>query len=146
MHRRKAHKLGQDNISGRIFNQAFEIHNPVFLISAGSVALFVILALAMPNTASTAFGWLRTTLTSNFDWLFIVAADAFVLFCICIAVSPWGKVRIGGPEAKPRLQLSRLVRTLVCRRRWHRPDVFRCPRTRFSHGSLAPTWHCASHR
>ena len=100
------HTLGQDNITGRIFGQAFEIHNPVFLISACSVALFVILALAAPETAASTFGWLRSTLTSNFDWFFIVSADAFVIFCIAIALSPWGKIRIGGADALPDFSTS----------------------------------------
>ena len=95
------HRLGQDNITGKLFGQAFDIHNPVFLISASSIFLFVLLALAMPETAAGLFGWLRSTLTSNFDWFFILSADAFVLFCVAIALSPWGKVKIGGADAVP---------------------------------------------
>ncbi len=96
-----AHQLGQDNITGKLFGYAFDIHNPVFLISAISIMLFVLLALVMPETATNLFGWLRGTLTSNFDWFFILSADAFVLFCVTIALSPWGKVRIGGTDAVP---------------------------------------------
>lgn len=96
-----SHRAGQDNIAGHLLGYAFEIHNPVFLISACSVAVFVLLALFAPELAANTFGWLRTTLTSNFDWFFIVAADVFVLFCIGVALSPWGKVRIGGENATP---------------------------------------------
>lgn len=101
MNQSASHRLGQNNIAGQVFGHAFEIHNPVFLISACSVATFVVLALLAPDLAASTFGWLRTTLTSHFDWFFIVAADVFVLFCIAVALSPWGKVRIGGQDATP---------------------------------------------
>ena len=91
--------IGQDNIAGRIHRYGFDIHNPVFLISAGSIVAFVLLALGFPSEAATAFGWLRTALTRTFDGFFIVAANFFVLFCLLLLAPPWGRIKIGGPDA-----------------------------------------------
>ena len=93
--------IGQDNISGRIHRYGFDIHNPVFVISAGSIVVFVLVALAFPAQAATAFGWLRTVLTRAFDGFFIAAANLFVLFCLLLMAPPWGRIKIGGPDAAP---------------------------------------------
>ena len=42
--------------------------------------------------------WLRPWLTSTFDWLFMAAANIFVLFCLFLVISPYGKIRIGGVD------------------------------------------------
>ena len=91
------YEVGQDNI------QPFglDIHNPVFVISALSVIVFVLLTLAFQQEATEFFGWLRPFLTSKFDWFFLSAANIFVLFGIFLVVTPLGSVRLGGANAKP---------------------------------------------
>ncbi|RVT84150.1 BCCT family transporter [Rhodobacteraceae bacterium CCMM004] len=93
--------IGQDNIEGKVGPFGFDIHNPVFMISGISVVAFVFYALALPEQASSFFGWLRPALTSSFDWFFLSAANIFVLFCLFLIVSPYGSVRLGGKEATP---------------------------------------------
>ena len=95
------HTIGENNIAGRIFRYAFDIHNPVFLVAAVGVVAFVLGTLAQPQAAEAAFGWLRSTLTQSFDWFFMLSADLFVLFCLGLLASPWGGVRIGGRSAVP---------------------------------------------
>jgi len=96
-----AYDIGQDNIEGQLGPFGFDIHNPVFLISGLSVVIFVAYALLAPTHAAEFFGWLRPFLTSTFDWFFLSAANIFVLFCLFLIVSPWGRVRLGGAEATP---------------------------------------------
>ncbi len=95
------HRIGENNIVGRLFKCAFDIHNPVFLVSAVGIVAFVLGTLAQLETAEAAFGWLRTTLTQSFDWFFMLSADLFVLFCLCLLAPPWGGVKIGGRNAVP---------------------------------------------
>ncbi len=95
------YEIGQDNVEGSVGPFGFDVHNPVFLISGLSIVAFVFYALALPEQASSFFGWLRPALTSNFDWFFLWSANIFVLFCLALIVSPWGSVRIGGPDAQP---------------------------------------------
>ncbi len=95
------YKIGQDNVEGSVGPFGFDIHNPVFMISGLSIVAFVFYALALPEQASTFFGWLRPALTSTFDWFFLISANIFVVFCLVLIVSPWGSVRLGGADATP---------------------------------------------
>lgn len=90
-------EIGQDNV--RPFG--FDIHNPVFAISSIAIVAFVIITLMLQGPATEFFGWLRPFLTSTFDWFFLSAANIFVLFCLFLVLSPMGKIRLGGKEARP---------------------------------------------
>jgi len=91
------YETGQDNITPF----GLDIHNPVFVVSGLSIIIFVLVTLMFQQGATEFFGWLRPFLTSTFDWFFLAAANVFVLFCIYLLVSPLGKVRLGGVDAKP---------------------------------------------
>ncbi|SES75334.1 BCCT family transporter [Paracoccus homiensis] len=91
------YELGQDNIRP----MGLDIHNPVFVISASLIILFVAVALTNQEAAAQFFGWLRPFLTSTFDWYLMIAVNILVLFCLFLAISPLGKVRIGGRDATP---------------------------------------------
>jgi len=93
--------VGQDNIQRQVGRLGFDVHNPVFMISALSIVAFVIVTLMFQQEATDFFGWLRPFLTSTFDWFFLSAANVFVLFCIVLMVTPLGKIRLGGADAKP---------------------------------------------
>ena len=90
-------EIGQDNI--RPFG--LDIHNPVFVISATVIVVFVAVSLANQEGSAAFFGWLRPWLTSTFDWFLMISVNIILLVAIFFAVSPLGKVRIGGKDAKP---------------------------------------------
>ena len=92
--------VGQDNFSGRV-GINLDIHSKVFLISAGTILLFVLLTLALQDQAEAVFSSLRGWVTGTMGWFFLGAANIFVLLCLALIVSPLGKVRIGGKEATP---------------------------------------------
>ncbi len=93
--------IGQDNIQPKLGPFGLDIHNPVFMISGLTIVAFVFFALALPEVAETFFGWLRPAVTSTFDWFFLLAGNVFVLVALVVMLSPLGKVRIGGMDAKP---------------------------------------------
>ena len=95
------YKVGQDNIVMNIGPFGLDIHNRVFAVSGLLVVAFVLLTLMFQTQVEPLFTGLRGWLTSNLDWFFISAANVFVVVCIGIAVSPLGRVRLGGTEAKP---------------------------------------------
>ena len=95
------YKIGQDNIVLNLGPFGLDIHNRVFVISALAVIAFVALTLSFPSQAEPLFGSLRGWLTSNLDWFFLSAGNIFVVVCIVLAISPLGKVRLGGTKAKP---------------------------------------------
>ncbi|WP_193076039.1 BCCT family transporter [Pseudomonas sp. FME51] len=92
--------VGQDNFSGQV-SINLDIHSKVFLISAGTILLFVLLTLALQDQAEAVFSSLRGWVTGKMDWFFLGAANIFVVLCLALIVSPLGKVRIGGKEATP---------------------------------------------
>ena len=92
--------VGQDNFAGKLTIN-LDIHSKVFLISAGTILLFVLLTLALQEQAAGVFTGLRGWLTSKMAWFFIGAANIFVVLCLALIVSPLGKVRIGGKDATP---------------------------------------------
>ena len=95
------YKVGQDNIVVNVGPFGLDIHNRVFAISGLTVVAFVILTLAFQNQVAPLFGDLRSWLTSKLDWFFIISGNIFVLVCLGLAISPLGRVRLGGTEAKP---------------------------------------------
>jgi BCCT family betaine/carnitine transporter len=92
------YSVGQDNIQ----KWGFDIHNPVFAISAGLILLFLIATLVTDAaTAKKLLDGLKWDIIATFDSLFIWSGNIFVLFCLALIVSPYGKLRIGGVDAKP---------------------------------------------
>ncbi|MDV5047344.1 BCCT family transporter [Vibrio diabolicus] len=88
--------VGQDNVQ----KWGFDVHNPVFGISASLIALFLVAALVLDaHTAKTALDGLKWKIIGSFDWLFIIAGNIFVIFCLALIVSPMGKIRLGGKDA-----------------------------------------------
>lgn len=95
------YQVGQDNIIVKVGPFGLDIHNRVFLISGIAVILFVLLTLVFQTQVEPLFGGLKNWLTTHLAWFFISAANIFVLLCLFLVVSPLGKVRLGGTEAKP---------------------------------------------
>ncbi|MFM2580332.1 MULTISPECIES: BCCT family transporter [Vibrio] len=88
--------VGQDNVQ----KWGFDVHNPVFGISAGLIALFLI-GILVTDTASAkaALDGVKWQIINSFDWLFIWSGNIFVIFCLGLIVSPFGKIRLGGNDA-----------------------------------------------
>lgn len=91
------YEVGQDNV--QLFG--LDIHNPVFVISGLTILAFVFFSLVFREQAAEFFGWLRPALTSKFDWVFMIACNLFVVFSLFLVISPYGKIRLGGEDAKP---------------------------------------------
>lgn len=90
--------VGQDNVQ----KWGFDVHNPVFGTSAALVILFLIATLLSdPTTAKEYLDGLKWDIIGTFDVLFMWSGNFFVIFCLCLIASPWGKIRLGGNNAKP---------------------------------------------
>lgn len=89
--------VGQDNIQ----KWGFDIHNAVFGISAGLILTFLIAILLIdPGTSKDFLDGLKWQIIGTFDSLFMWSANIFVVFCLALIVSPFGKIRLGGDGAK----------------------------------------------
>ncbi|MGF1683089.1 BCCT family transporter [Photobacterium minamisatsumaniensis] len=91
------YQVGQDNIQ----KWGVDIHNPVFGISAGLIILLLsALLLADPTTANETLTSVRNSIMAKFDVFFMWSTNFFVLFTMMLIISPFGKIRIGGKQAK----------------------------------------------
>ena len=88
---------GRDNVQFL----GLDIHNPVFVVSSLTIIAFVAGVLGFRDAAAGAFDALYGWLTSTLDWVFMAAGNVFVLFCLLLLATPLGRVRLGGPDARP---------------------------------------------
>ncbi|QFY88550.1 BCCT family transporter [Magnetovirga frankeli] len=95
------YEIGQDNLQ----RFGMDIHHPVFPIAASLVLVFVIATLIAPTEAKALFDSSKSWSINNFDWLFMVGGNLFVLFCLALLVLPVGGIRIGGEQARPEFSL-----------------------------------------
>ncbi len=71
------YEVGQDNVQ----KWGFDVHNPVFGISAGLIILFLTaLLLVDPSTAKAALNGLKVQIIENFDLLFMWSGNIFLIF------------------------------------------------------------------
>ena len=92
------HEIGEHNVE--VFG--LDIHNPVFVVSAFVAVAIVVGTLLFLDLSAILFTDLRAWVTSTFDWFFMVSANLFVTFAFVVAFSSLGRIRLGGPDAKPR--------------------------------------------
>ena len=91
------YQVGQDNLQ----KWGFDIHNPVFGTSAGLILLFILTTLFVePTTAKEALNALKNGIMEDFDLLFMWSTNFFLIFAVVLMLTPLGKIRIGGKEAK----------------------------------------------
>ncbi|MCF2908252.1 BCCT family transporter [Pseudoalteromonas sp. DL2-H2.2] len=90
--------VGQDNVQ----KWGFDVHNPVFGVSAGLILLFLIAILVSDaESAKATLDGLKWKIIGAFDAVFMWSGNFFVLFCLALVLSPYGKIRLGGDAAKP---------------------------------------------
>lgn len=51
----------------------------------------------LDNAMNATLGWV----TTNLGWLFLVVVLFFVIAMIIVMISKWGRIRLGGDDAKP---------------------------------------------
>jgi betaine/carnitine transporter, BCCT family len=91
------YETGQDNISWF----GLDVHNPVFFIAAVLMLSFVGAAVVAPETVSVMLFAARDWVLETFDWFFVLGVNIVFVFCLVVLVSPLGRLRIGGSEARP---------------------------------------------
>ena len=91
------YETGQDNIEVL----GLDLHNPVFFISAATILSFIVGTLLFPETAGAWMNGAKEWTLNNFDWFFVIATNIVLAFCVAVGISPLGRIRLGGPDAKP---------------------------------------------
>jgi BCCT family betaine/carnitine transporter len=102
------YELGQDNVEVA----GLDVHNPVFPLSAGLIILFAALSLIFPAASSHYMTAAKTWTLQSADWLFAITPVIVFAFALYLTVSPMGKIRLGGPSARPEFRTHSWVAML----------------------------------
>ena len=91
------HRPGENNWRGL----GFDLHPQVSLAAGGLVLLFIVATVIFREQSASFFQHLLNGIGNTFGWLYILAANFFVIAMLMIAASRYGRIRIGGPDALP---------------------------------------------
>ncbi|MBN7770837.1 BCCT family transporter [Marinobacter daepoensis] len=86
---RLQHRLGLQTIPG------------VFFTSAGIAVLFVALAIPYDKAVAASFGELTGWVARNLGWFYILSVSSLLVFLLALAVSRYGRIRLGADDSRP---------------------------------------------
>lgn len=78
-----------------------DVNGPVFFTSAIFIITSVSLTLLFREKAENIFGSIQHAIADKADWFFTLSINIFLVFLLFLAFGKYGKLRIGGANAKP---------------------------------------------
>ena len=82
-----------------------KVSKPVFLTSALLIVGFIIFGVLFTETAGALFSFLQKFITDKFGWMFIILMNVALVFCIYLAASRYGDIRLGNQTEEPQYSL-----------------------------------------
>lgn len=79
----------------------FVANKVVFFVSLALILLLIVIGVAFPEAMSEKLSNFRLWTSNKFGWFFVLTVNIILIFSIYIAFSRFGKIRIGGPDARP---------------------------------------------
>ncbi len=77
------------------------ILKPVFYPSVVFIAILVIFTMIVPEIAGETFKNIKGFVADKFGWLYMLSVGIFTFFIIALALSPFGKFKLGPDQSKP---------------------------------------------
>ncbi|MCA1672610.1 MAG: BCCT family transporter, partial [Actinobacteria bacterium] len=77
----------------------------VFYVSVGISVAFVVVGVLFTEPFSTALSSAVDGIVAGLGWLYLLLTTLFLAFVLVLAFSRYGKIRLGGPDAKPEFRL-----------------------------------------
>ena len=74
---------------------------PVFIPAVVLIALMIIGTVSKPELAAQLFSELLAFITRTFGWFYMLSVACFLVFVVIVAVSSWGKIKLGPDHAEP---------------------------------------------
>ncbi|GAA2656340.1 MULTISPECIES: BCCT family transporter [Streptomyces] len=73
------------------------------VVTVGVIAVLAVVAWAAlaGDSFDTASGTALSWVLGNFAWLFVIAADVFLVMCVVLAISRFGRIRLGADDSEP---------------------------------------------
>ena len=79
----------------------YQINPPVFFGSTLFIALFIAITLLAPQFFDTLTSQVKEWISTSAGWFYILAVAGFLIFIVCIALSSFGKLKLGPEHSKP---------------------------------------------
>src|ERR671914_2691866 len=86
--------------------QGWRIDTPVFAIAAGISVAFVLVGVLFQDDLATVVGDVLSWVLENLGWLFVLSTAGFLLFVGFLAVSPYGRLRLGRDVDRPEFRTA----------------------------------------
>ena len=74
---------------------------PVFITSSVIVVLFVALAALWPEAAEQRFAAVQSWVITQAGWFYVLAVAGFLVFVVGVAMSGYGRIRLGPDHSRP---------------------------------------------
>ncbi len=84
----------------------FDVDGPVFWPAAVLIVAFITITLIIGEPMNKVFTAIQDSMSNYGGWFFVIAVNFFLFFVIYIAFSKYGKIRLGGTNAKPEFGLG----------------------------------------
>ncbi len=81
------------------------INKTVFFSAIAVIILTVGFTLIFEKEADYYFGMAQTYVSAHGGWIYTLAVNLFIVFCLYMAFGKFGSIRIGGSKAKPEFSL-----------------------------------------
>lgn len=81
------------------------VNKNVFIATLSVLIFSIAFTLIFEEQAENYFEIAQSFVFSHAGWIYTLAANIFIVFCLYIAFSKYGKIRIGGPSAKPEFSI-----------------------------------------
>jgi choline/glycine/proline betaine transport protein len=77
------------------------VNGPVFWSSTLIIVIIIGITLAFHARAQVVFSNIQSAVSVNAGWLMIISVNIFLVFGLFLAFSKFGRIRLGGPKARP---------------------------------------------
>ncbi len=90
------------------------INKTVFFPPAIAVVFFIILGIVIPEQFASGASAALTWITTNFTWFYAIGATLLLAFCFWAGFSKYGRIKLGGPDAKPEMKRANWFFIALC--------------------------------
>ncbi len=100
------HQSSREQQSPKGLKKHFDVHGPVFWPSAILIVVFIAITLIVGEPMQEIFKTVQTGISNVGGWFFILCVNIFLVFCFYLAFSKYGRIRLGGQDARPEFSTS----------------------------------------
>jgi choline/glycine/proline betaine transport protein len=79
----------------------FQIRPTVFFPAAGIIIAFVLFGVIFNELFADVFGRVQEFIATSLGWFYILVVSVFLVFVVFLAISPYGRIRLGPDDARP---------------------------------------------